>query len=130
MMLCDFAQSINGKLYIIGGAWNQVQRPPGVRAFAVHVAVKLSIPWDLANHRMNMALRMLTDESDPVDVGAGPVEATGQFEVARGLGLRQGTPLLSTFALPIALADLNAGGYVFELRIGDRIVATEPFTVA
>jgi hypothetical protein len=130
MILCDFAQSINGKLYVMGGGWNQIQRPPGVRAVNVFVAVKLDVPWDLANHRMDMSVRLMTDEGEAVDVGLGPVEARGEVEVARGLGLRHGTALISTFVIPFALPDLNSGGYVFELRLRDRIVATEPLTVA
>lgn len=129
-MLCDFAQSVNGKLYILGGAWNQVRRSPGVQAFQVVVAAKLSVPWDLANHRMTFVLRMITTDGDEVMANDAPVEIQGQFEVARGLGMRQGTPLISAFTLPVALPELDAGSYVFELRIRDRIVATEPFTVA
>lgn len=130
MMLCDAAQSVGGKLYILGGGWSAVQRPAGVTGLNVTVVVKLSVPWDLANHRMNMRLRLLTEDGDPVDPGEGIVETVGQMEVARGLGLRQGIPLLSTFVLPFGIPELAAGGYVFELRIQNRIVAREPFQVS
>jgi hypothetical protein len=130
MMLCDAAQSVGGKLYILGGAWSQLRRPPGVRELGVTVAVKLSVPWDLANHRMDMNVRLLTDQGELVVLPSGPVEATGQMEVGRGLGLRQGTPLLSTFVIPFGIRDLDPGGYVFELQIDGRIVATEPFQLS
>jgi hypothetical protein len=131
MMLCDFAQNVNGKLYIFGGGWNQVQRQPGITAFEVTIAVKLDVPWDLANHRMDMVVQLLTDQGEVVDAGQdGPVRVEGQIEVARGLGLRQGTPLISALVIPFRIPDLDAGGYVFELRVRDRIIATESFTVA
>jgi hypothetical protein len=67
MMLCDAAQAVGGKLYILGGAWSQLQRPPGISAANITVVVKLSVPWDLANHRMSLRLRLLTEDGDPVE---------------------------------------------------------------
>jgi hypothetical protein len=91
--------------------------------------VKLNVPWDLANFRMEMVTRILTDEGETVDLGAGPVEVRGHIEVARGLGQRHGTPLISTFVIALALPNINVGGYVFELSLDNRIIATEHFSV-
>jgi hypothetical protein len=129
ILLCDSAQSVGGKLYILGGAWNVVQRAPEATGVNVTVAVKLKVPWDLANHRMNVHVRLLTVDGDPVSGAVGPVEAGGQLEVARGLGLPQGMPLISTFVLPFAWPEIDAGDYVFELQVGDRTVATEAFLI-
>jgi hypothetical protein len=120
---------VGGKLYILGGAWNVVQRPADVTSLNVTVAIKLSVPWDLANHRLGVMVRLLTSDGELVELSEGPVEAGGELEVARGLGLRQGTPLVSTFVLPFGLSGVEAGSYVFELRVRDQIIATEPFQV-
>jgi hypothetical protein len=127
MLLCDAAQSVGGKLFILGGGWNVIQRPPGTTGLAVTVAMKLTVPWDLANHRMAMRLRLLTEDGDPFTLEQGPVEASGDIEVARGLGLRQGTPLISTFVLPFGIPTIDAGSYVFELKVNKKIIAREPF---
>jgi hypothetical protein len=56
VMLCDAAQSIDGKLYILGGAWSQIRRqvlahvPPEQQPptqFAI--AASIEVDWNEAN---------------------------------------------------------------------------------
>lgn len=128
-MLCDSAQSIGGKLYVLGGGVNIFERPPHPLALALSVAVRLSVPWDLANHRLAITVRLLDVDGQVVTLGSGPVEARGQTEALRGPGLPHGFPLMSAFVLPLALPGLEPGHYVFELKVGDRIAATEPLLI-
>src|SRR6266571_4797007 len=46
ILLCDAAQAIGGKLFILGGGWSKVWGP-GPYVFAL--AVQLWLPWNQAN---------------------------------------------------------------------------------
>ena len=129
MLLCDSAQSVAGKLYILGGGWSQVgpQAPPG--GFNMALAIKLTVPWDRANEQFHMRAALVTADGQPVEFGGGPVQADGKLEVGRPAGLRPGTPLDSTLALNFSGLGLNPGGYVWQLEIGDHVLARAPFRV-
>jgi hypothetical protein len=126
MLLCDSAQAVGGKLYILGGGWTHiVQNIPAPMA----LAVRIRVPWDLANHPFNVHIRLITDEGDAVDLGQGPVESRARIEVGRPPGMRRGAPLVSVLALNVAGVVIAAGRYVWELDIDGTTYAREPFEV-
>ena len=45
MMLCDSAQALNGRLFVLGGGLSVIGPKPQPLAIAIHVTV----PWDRAN---------------------------------------------------------------------------------
>jgi hypothetical protein len=95
--------------------------------------VKLTVPWSRANERIHIEAALITDEGQEVmqqsDEGAGPVRTEGDLELGRPAGLRPGTPLDATFVLNFEGLDLEAGGYVWELRLGGDPAARIPFLV-
>jgi uncharacterized protein DUF6941 len=127
MLLCDAAEQVNGKLYILGGGWSTifaVGQPANVT-----LAVKLLIPWDQTNRPHPIAAKLLTEDGDSVDLGAGPVAATGQIEVGRPPGLKPGTPIDVPLVFPFGGLLLEQGGYVFALEVDGEPVARTPFRV-
>lgn len=46
MLLCDAADSVNGKLYILGAGWSQLLFPD--RPANMSLAIKIAVPWDQA----------------------------------------------------------------------------------
>jgi hypothetical protein len=130
MLLCDAAQSVAGKLYVLGGGWSQIGPPVEGAPFTMALAIKLGIPWDRANEQFRMRAVLVTDDGEPVDAGGGPIAAEGQLEVGRPPGLRPGTPLDSTLALNFAGLELGPGGYVWQLEIDGHVLARTPFRVA
>jgi hypothetical protein len=130
MLLCDAAQSVAGKLYVLGGGWSQIGPPVAGAGFNMALAIKLNIPWDRANEQFHMRAALVTDDGQAVELGAGPVAADGQLEVGRPPGLRPGTPLDSTLALNFAGLELAPGGYVWQLEVNGAVLARAPFRVA
>jgi hypothetical protein len=128
VVLCDAAQAVGGKLYILGGGWSRVFtfQPPVVMALAVTIAV----PWTLANQRFDLAVRLLDDNNRPVTLPEqpGPVEVRGQIEAGRPAGLPKGTPLDSSFAVSFSLP-LEPGIYVWETSIVGHVIDTTRFEV-
>jgi hypothetical protein len=129
MLLCDAAQSVGGKLYILGAGWSQVPANPGGLAMAL--AIKLAIPWSRANERLSLRAALVTDEGYPVPFPGGvqPIEAPAEVEVGRPPGLKHGTPLDASLAMNVSGIVLAPGGYVWNLEVEGDIKARVPFRV-
>jgi hypothetical protein len=127
-MLCDAAQSIGGKLYILGGGWTQAISAPG-SPVAMALAVRFVIPWDQANHRFDVRVYLTDAEGQQVDLGEGPIEARTAVEVGRPPGLDPGTPLDATLALNAGALPLEPGRYIWQLEMDQRILGRAPFRV-
>jgi hypothetical protein len=127
LLLCDAAEAVNGKLYILGGGWSVILAPR--RPTPVMLAVKLAVPWDQSNQKHTITATLLDADGDPVDLGMGPVQAEGEVEVGRPPGLKPGTNLDVVFVLPFGLLAFESGSYVWQLDVDGKSAAREPFTV-
>lgn len=130
MLLCDAAETANGKLYVLGGGWSQVLLPNTPLSMAL--AVKLAIPWDQANTRFTIEARLVTEDGEPALTPEGEgIRAEGNVEVGRPPGLKPGEALDAPFVLRFTVI-LPPGGYVWELLIGppaDHVAARAAFRV-
>lgn len=118
MLLCDFAQAADGKLYILGGGWSITG--PGISQMAL--AIKIEVPWDLTNSQHQWRLALFDADGQPVTVigpeGEQEVTVEGGFEVGRPPGLPAGTPIDLPMALNFAGFPLPPGGrYTWRLMI-------------
>jgi hypothetical protein len=127
MMLCDAAESVGGKLYILGGGWSQVLRPHQPTNMAL--AIKLGIPWTDANRPITLRAELLTEDGEAVEIEGNEVFAEGQMEIGRPPGLRPGSTLDAPFVLGFAGISLDPGGYVWQLRIDGEPRARTAFRV-
>jgi hypothetical protein len=91
ILLCDFAENIAGKLYIMGGGWDMCS--PGPRNLSV--VVRVLVPWSEANVDHSLALRLQDDAGNTVEIGEPPrpVVIEAQFQVGRPPGTPQGWDL-------------------------------------
>jgi hypothetical protein len=130
MLICDGAQSIGGKLFVLGGGWSILHKAAPDAISNVSLAIKLAIPWSQANERMEVLTRLVTEDGEAVMNELGqPVEARGEIEVGRPPGLRPGTPLDVALALNLPNLKLDPGGYRWELLVGGKLIQKEPFQV-
>jgi len=119
ILLCDAAEAINGKLYILGGGWSVTGPAPTPSA----LAIKIDVPWTDANRKVPLAVELLTADGLPVSVrdpmgNPQPVMLSLEFEVGRPPGLAHGTPLDATVAFGIPPLPLAPGQrYVWRLSI-------------
>jgi hypothetical protein len=126
MILCDAAEEVNGKLYILGGGWSvmQADQPSNMA-----IAIKLSVPWDQTNRKHVVAVDMHDADGTPVETPLGRPQASLEFELGRPPGLKPGTPLDAPFVVSFPGVALEAGTYVWVLEVdGDELTRT-PFTV-
>ncbi len=127
MLLCDSAQSVGGKLFILGGGWSLLKTTGQPMTMAL--AVKLAIPWSQANERHRIEAELMTADGTTVTHEGNEVRAEGEIEVGRPPGLKQGTPLDAAFVLSFQGLALDPGGYVWVLRAGKEELARAPFQV-
>ena len=127
MLLCDSAQSIAGKLFILGGGWSVLKKTEQPMAMAL--AVKLAIPWSQANEKHVIAAELVTSDGETVVPEGNDVRTSGEIEVGRPPGVKQGTPLDAAFVLTLQGLSLEPGSYVWVLRAGETVLARCPFQV-
>lgn len=118
MMLADSAQAVQGKLYVLGGGWTITGPGPTPSA----IAAIIEVPWNDANRRFKFEMALLTADGQPVIVptpqGDRPLLIEGQFEAARPLGLKPGSPLTVPLAINIGPLPLQPDSvYVWRLSI-------------
>ena len=83
LLVADRAEAVNGKLYLLGGAWDRITLAqfPGSANFDVALGVMVAYTETNELHEFH-----LTMEDDDNQVVLGPVN--GQFELGRPPGLK------------------------------------------
>lgn len=132
LVLCDWAEVLNGKLYLMGAGWSRVI--PG-QPLLIAVAVLLKVPWTKTNEQHRLEIAFVDADNNPVTTQINPqgdmqpVRIEGRFEVGRPPGLKVGTDIDSPMAFKIGPLVLNPGRYEFQLSIDGSVEATSSFEV-
>jgi hypothetical protein len=119
MLLADAAQTVGGKLYILGGGWTICGPGPAVMA----LAIKLEIPADQAGQAHDWSLTLLNDSGERVLLEAPdgqqlPVEISGKFEATLLPDLPPEIPLDLPIAVTVGPLPLPPGShFVWQLSI-------------
>jgi hypothetical protein len=121
MMLADFAQAVQGKLYIMGGGWSITGPQPCPSA----IVIKIEVPWNETNQKHELKLELLDADYHPVLVptpaGNSPLIIAGGFEVGRPAGLIQGSSLDVPLAFNIGPIPLESGQrFIWKLSIDGK----------
>jgi hypothetical protein len=128
IILCDWAESIQGKLYVQGGGWNKLlSDTPGQFA----VAVICRIEYNETNTPYHAVLALVDEDGQPFpplnpEAGQAPARFEIDFEVGRPPGMRPGQTQVFSFTGKLGGFVFPPGGYRFELDIsGHRQDAAE-----
>ena len=121
MLLADFAQVLNGKLYVMGGGWSIIAPMSG----ASSIAGKIGVPWNETNRKHSLKIELLDSDFRPVLIptpgGNAPLVIGADFEVGRPAGLIQGSSLDMPFAFNIGSLNLLPGKrYLWKLFIDGK----------
>src|SRR5688500_12288729 len=125
-MLCDYAEAVQGKLYIAGGGWSELR---GSGPADIALAVKLGLPWTDADRPVPLEAALLTEDGHDVDASGEPVRFSAEVQASRPEDLPPGTPLDVAIAIRFGNLVLAPGGYRFEVSIDGHLSATVPFRV-
>lgn len=111
LILADAAQVVGGKLYLMGGGWENVwvNALPTIHNFAVAAAFR--VPWGETNQRHQVEVEVREDE--------GPVIAKvgGPLEVGRPPGLPGGMEQRVQFAVTLGMEIRQLGTFTIRARV-------------
>ncbi len=125
VLLSDFAQVAEGKLYVIGGGWTLCGPGP----FQHALAIKVEVPWEEANRSHRLEGALFDEDMKPVRVGDGTeARFEGTFEVGRPAGLPPGTALDFMLAVNFGPMELPPGrGYHWSISVDGKEVQRARF---
>jgi Family of unknown function (DUF6941) len=126
-MLCDYAEAVNGKLYVMGGGWN-VAFAAGQPMNAA-LAILVIVPWDRTNQKHELHVELVDEDGNLVEVQGQEVRFTGEFELGRPPGIKPGTSLNAPFAWNLQGLQLQQGSYEWKLWIDAEPVESRAFQV-
>lgn len=138
--LADSAESVNGKLYVLGAGWDQlvVSSLPAVQK-RVAVGVLVRVGWNDTGSEHDVTLRLETEDGDAVALArnvpgtpAGTaVAAIGhRFTTGRGESVRAGDD--QTHPVTFTINDLlleGVGGYSWVIEVDGEIAHRLPMRV-
>jgi hypothetical protein len=128
MLLCDYAEELGGKLYIMGAGWTLLRTPYQPSNMAL--AIKLSVPWHQANEPHNLIIRLVTEDGKPVtNEQDEEVVLGGKVEVGRPPGIRPGSSLDLPLAAKVSGLVLEPGTYRWELEVDETPMGRVAFDV-
>jgi hypothetical protein len=121
VLLCDAAVADpSGKLHMLGAGWSMTSSPTSPQA----VAVLLKIPWDRANQRLPIVLRLLDPDGRPVVLatpdGTQEVTMGGEIEAGRPPGVSPGSQLDAAFSFSVPSLPLPPGRYQWRLDVAEE----------
>lgn len=122
-MLSDWAESLNGKLYMQGGAWDRIMANTPA-SFAVSVVVR--IEYNETNVSRHAVLALVDEDGRPFPTET-PVRFELDFEVGRPPGMQVGQVQTVNFAGKIVGLVFPPGGYRFQFDVGAHRQDDVPF---
>ncbi len=125
IMVADWAETINGKLYIQGAGWDRILRPAPERpVLSFAIAAGILVPWTLTNRQHKIELTLLTGDGVPV----GP-SVTGGFKLGRPAKALSGQRMRTPFAARIGAKITEFGAYDVKLVVNNDITKVVTFYV-
>jgi hypothetical protein len=129
VLLCDFAEEVGGKLYIMGGGWSRLKRPRVPTTMCL--AVKLSIPWEEAEATHKLKADLVTSDNETVMVGDNPVRVIGELRPSRDPSdVDNAIPADVNLALRFDAVILEPGRYEWRFEVDDQVLARIPLLVS
>lgn len=129
LILCDYAEQINGKINLIGGGFNRISyTKPGLD---FSVAGVVYIPWNESNQKKKFRLYLVNQDGHQVSQGDQkvPVEINSLIEAGRPPGIAQGVELDFPFAFRFTNLELPEGRFTWHLEVDENLVSHVSFDV-
>ncbi len=123
LLLADSAQAVDGKLYVLGGAWSVLNAAGFPTTHPLGVAVAIDVDWNETNQSHH--LELFVEDADGNRFESPRIEA--DFEAGRPPGLPAGTDQRVVFAVNGPIEIPRAGAYAVVLRLGGSELARTRF---
>jgi hypothetical protein len=124
LILGDFAQVVDNKLYLQGGGWDRLTVNTGFPVeHRVGIAASFRVPWNETNQAANAEIEVLTDD------GVSVAKIEGQFKVGRPADHPPGQDQRTQIAGNLTLKLEHAGTYAIEARLEGQVGMRSQFNV-
>ena len=101
LMLADRAEILNGKLYMMGGAWDRRYIRNIETPIEAHIVVGVLVPWNLTNQPHELRIRLDDEDGNIVGSEANATVNVGRpVQAARGQTFRAIAALTAHWTLP------------------------------
>jgi hypothetical protein len=110
LIIADAVEAANGKLYMIGGAWDRWTSHSYPSPMRLGIAIGLLVPWDETNQRHRISVSIVDADGKAV---VPQIEAG--VEVGRPPGMRLGSAQRAVLAINAGFPLPNPGRY--EVRV-------------
>ena len=122
LMLADSAQAVDGKLYILGGAWNMLRFPQFPASLIVGIAVAIDVDWNETNQRHHLDIHFEDADGNAMEPRIG-----ADFEAGRPPGAIAGAELRIVLAVNGPISIPAAGTYAAVASVGGEELARSRF---
>ena len=123
LLIADRAEAINGKLYLMGGAWDSISIADLNAPITFSLALGILIPWHATNERHRM--RLVVQSA----AGLKLAELDGELVAGRPPHLEAGTQQRLLFATNFGIVLPHAGPYAIIVYLNEREAKRTGFTV-
>src|SRR5919108_60320 len=106
VLLCDYAEAVNGKLYVMGGGWN-VAFSSGQPINAA-LAILVIVPWDQTNRRHELRVELVDGDGNVAALAAAQPVAERRHSAAAVAHLLDDLAVVDVGVVEIG-ADLAVG---------------------
>ena len=125
LILADWAEVINGKIYVQGGGWTTINaHEPLPVSRTIAIAVSPRVEWHETNVPHDLVIRILREEGQ-----AELARIDARFEVGRSAGLPQGSSQPHPIAVNLPLTFERSGEYEVRASIDGEEVTTLAFRI-
>lgn len=105
MIIADYADIVNGKLYLMGGGWDTFYAKEAPSQVRLSIAVGVLVGWEETNQPL--VVNLFVEDDD----GKQMAKIEGKMQVGRPAGLAPGSRQLSQMAANITMNLPAFGGY-------------------
>lgn len=123
LIIADRAEAINGKLYMMGGAWEHISIADPSQPITFSIAMGILIPWNATNERHRM--RLAVQDAD----GATVAELDGELVAGRPPHLAAGSAQRLLFATTFGAIVPHPGAFAVIAYLNEQECRRTSFNV-
>ena len=124
LLLNDYSESLNGKLYALGAGWNVLRFPQFPQQWRFSVGLGVDVAWDETNQRQS--IQLTTQDPDGNVLGD---EMSMEFEAGRPPGLQPGQDQRIVISVNVGANFEAAGPHALIVSSGEDEMARSRFYV-
>ena len=132
LQLADRAEVLDGKLYMMGGAWDSLQISNIEAPVAFSIAIGILVPWSLTNEPHHLRVRLDDEDDNPIhpdaeatlNIGRPPTATRGQcFRAMTVLNLQLVLPRFGAYRIVASVAGQSEGQATFYALDASQVPA-------